>query len=190
MLLYDIMVTDYYFNNMSRIGNDNCDTTQRNIQNNHASNWELTNYFANDCYMQNALNFALGAPNINYTGSHQVGMGGCNIDKNSELLIDPISRPPCRISLFQRPFLTVPYLGRGSVDPTTELMIKQGDQVSRRKTDTELSEKSMIDRHYTPMIEDIETRIGKPSNYVESNVSQGWIRGGLPCRELIRDKNN
>ena len=33
--------------------------------------------------MSNPINFATSQPNINYTGSHEVGIGGCNIDTNS-----------------------------------------------------------------------------------------------------------
>ena len=181
-------ITDYYFNNMSRIGNDNCDTTQRNIQNMNSSNLRLTNYYSDDCNMNNALAFALGAPNINYNGSHQVGIGGCNIDTNSDLLIDPITRPPCRISLFQRPFATVPYLGRGQVDPETELMLKQGDQESNRRTNTALSEKSSINRIYTPMIPSLVNSMNNPKKCIENSASKNWVRGGIPSRELIRDQ--
>ena len=132
------LIQNYAFDNMSRIGNDNCGLTERNILNSDHANWMLTNYFQNDCGMKKGLDFALSAPNINYTGSHQVGLGGCNIDQNSSLLIDPISRPACRISLFQRPFATVPFLGRGKVDAGMESELQQGDQISNRKTNTNI----------------------------------------------------
>ena len=35
--------------------------------------------------MSNPINFATSQPFINYTGSHEVGIGGCNIDTNSNL---------------------------------------------------------------------------------------------------------
>lgn len=181
-------VSNYVFNNMARIGNDNCDTTERNLQNNHQSAWSLTNYFSNDCYMKRGIDFALTAPAINFTGSHQVGVGGCNIDINSGLKIDPISRPPCRISLFQRPFATVPYLGRGAVDPMMESAILQGDQISNRKTTTNYSEKSYLKHQYTPMLPSLANSINNPANLVEGVAVNGWIRGGLPSRELIRDE--
>ena len=183
-------INDYIFNNMSRIGNDNCDKSERNIQNVHQSNLTLTNYFSADCAMQKGMNFALSAPNINYTGTHQVGAGGCNIDINSGLLIDPLSRPPCRISLFERPFLTVPYLGKGNVDPVMESNIQQGDQISHRKTNTEFSEKSYINHQYTPMIASLANSISNPVHSVEGIAAAGWIRGGLPSRDLTKNKVN
>jgi len=183
-------VSNYAFHNMARIGNDNCDTTERNLQNNHQSAWSLTNYFATDCNMKRGIDFALSAPAINFTGSHQVGVGGCNIDTNSGLKIDPISRPPCRISLFQRPFATVPYLGRGAVDPTMESAIMQGDQISNRKTVTSYSEKSFLKHQYTPMLPSLANSISNPANLVEGVAASGWIRGGIPSRDLIRDEED
>ena len=107
-------VNDYTFNTMARIGNDNCDLSQRNVQNVESANYMLTNFGANDCTMQKPIQFATNQPSVFYSGSHQTGIGGCNIDTNSELLIgSSLSKPACKISLFQRPFATVPYLGRG-----------------------------------------------------------------------------
>ena len=183
-------VSNYAFHNMARIGNDNCDTTERNVQNNNQSAWSLTNYFATDCNMKQGINFALSEPAINFTGSHQVGVGGCNIDINSGLKHDPISRPPCRISLFQRPFATVPYLGRGAVDPAMESAIMQGDQISNRKTTTSYSEKSYLKHQYTPMLPSLANSINNPANLVEGVAASGWIRGGIPSRDLIRDEEN
>ena len=182
-------VSNYAFNNMARIGNDNCDTTERNLQNKHYSVWNLTNYFSTD--MKQGLDLALSSPAINFTPpQHQVATGGGNIDINSGIKMDPISRPPCRIRLFQRPYTTVPYLGRGAVDSMMESAIMQGDQVSGRKTATSFSEKSYINHQYIPMLPSLAKNINDPANLVESVAASGWIRGGIPSRDLIRDEGN
>ena len=38
------------------------------------------------------------------------------------------------------------------------------------------------------MIPSLEATITNPANLVEGVAAEGWIRGGLPSRELIRDK--
>ena len=76
---------NYNFHNMSRIGEDNCAMSQRNLQNVHAGTYMTENFFSADCAMRNGLSLALSQPNINFTGSHQTGVGGCNIDDNSKL---------------------------------------------------------------------------------------------------------
>ena len=105
------IVRDYVFDNLSRIGNDNCGQSQRNVQNLNSSNYMLQNFFAADCNMARPIDFATSQPGVNFTGGFQVGAGGCNIDTNSELFNGRImTHPRCRISLFERPFKTVPFL--------------------------------------------------------------------------------
>ena len=88
--------SDYKFNNLSRIGDDSCAMSTRNVQNVESGSYMLQNYFSADCTMRNGLALALSQPSINFTGSHQVGVGGCNIDENSSLLIDQgINKPKC-----------------------------------------------------------------------------------------------
>ena len=183
-------VSNYIFNNMGRIGNDNCDQSQRNIQNVAQANWTLTNMMSESCSMNQGIDFALTAgPGVNFTGSHQVGIGGCQIDTNSDLLIDRIMRPACRVSLFQRPFATVPFMGRGSANPTLESQLQQGDQIQNKKSINHLSEKSYINHHHTPMIPSLASSVTNPANLVEGAAAEGWIRGGLPSRDLTKDQD-
>jgi hypothetical protein len=123
-----------------------------------------------------------------YNGGYGSGSGGCNIDDSSELLIGTIqTHPKCHISLFQRPFATVPYLGRGSVNPVVESQILQGEQNVNKKSVTNLSEKSYVTYHSTPLLPSVKEKVSNPANYVEGVASEGWIRGGVPSRELTRD---
>lgn len=183
-------VSDYTFQNVSRIGNDNCYIDQNSIQNVHSCNYLLQNYFAQDCSMKNAKDLATSQPCINYSGGFGLGAGGCNVDDSSRLLIGTIqTHPRCRIDLFQRPFATVPFLGRGSVDPILEAQIQQGELLTNKKTVTQLSEKSHLKYRTTPLIPEVKKTIQNPTNLIEGMASDGWIRGGVPSRELTRDKD-
>ena len=183
-------VSSYTFDNMSRIGNDNCCVDQMAVQNVQACNYTLQNYFAQDCSMKNPIALATTQPCVFYNGGHDVGAGGCNIDDNSRLLIGSVqTHPRCRIDLYQRPFATVPYLGRGAVDPILEAQIQQGEMNTNRRTVTKLGEKSYIKYSSTPLIPSVKDTITNPANLVESSASAGWIRGGVPSRELTRDKD-
>jgi hypothetical protein len=184
---------DYTFQNMSRIGEDLCSLNQSESQNVKFGNYNLTNYHINDCTMSKPLNFALNQPNINFSGSKQVGLGGCNIDINSELLVGKTStNQKDRLSLNQRPFVSVPYLGRGKADPDLETQLKQGDQYPNRKSINPSSEVSYVQYDNYPLISSIKDSVANPSNTIEDNADENWIRGGLPSRELTRDngKNN
>jgi len=180
-------VSDYTFNNMSRIGNDGCCIDQNSIQNSAACSYLLQNYFTQDCSMKNAKALATSQPCINYSGSD---MCGINIDESSKLLIGGIqTHPKTKIDLFGRPFATVPYLGRGSVDPILESQIQQGEGITNKRSVTRLMEKSHLKYHTTPLIPEVKQNIQNPSLMIESMASDGWIRGGVPSRELTRDRD-
>ena len=183
-------VYNYTFDNLSRIGNDACTQDQNTIQNINSSNYLLQNYFLKDCSMKQPIALATTQPGIMYNGGNGSGAGGCNIDASSDLLIGSIqTHPRCRISLFQRPFATVPYLGRGSVDPTLEAQLQQGDYLTNKKSVNKLSEKSDIKYQMTPLIPSIKDLVTNPAYSVEGVASEGWVRGGIPSRDLTRDKD-
>jgi hypothetical protein len=181
-------VSGYTFQNMSRIGLDDCNKSQTDIQNVASCNYTTQNYFSSDCSMKNPINLATSQPGIMYNGGYNSGAGGCNIDDSSKLQIGSIqTHPRCHIDLFQRPFATVPYLGRGSVNPIMESQIQQGEQIVNKKSTSNLSEKSYIKYHQTPLLPAVQEKIKNSS--IESDASQGWIRGGVPSRELTRDND-
>ena len=181
-------VSGYTFQNMSRIGLDDCNKSQTDIQIVASCNYTTQNYFASDCTMKNAKSLATSQPGIMYNGGYNSGAGGCNIDDSSKLQIGSIqTHPRCHIDLFQRPFATVPYLGRGSVNPIMESQIQQGESLTNKRSVNNLSEKSYIKYHQTPLLPAVQEKIKNSS--IESDASQGWIRGGVPSRELTRDND-
>jgi hypothetical protein len=183
-------VSNYVFDNISRIGNDNCCVDQRTIQNAGYANYTLQNYFISDCSMKKPIELATTQPGIFYKGGYNVGAGGCNIDDSSNLQIGTIqTHPRCHIDLFQRPFATVPYLGRGSVNPIVESQIQQGELNINKRSVNNLSEKSYIKYSNTPLLSSVKNRLTNPAYSVEGVASSGWIRGGIPSRELTRDKD-
>ena len=183
-------VSNYVFDNISRIGNDNCCVDQKTIQNAGYANYTLQNYFINDCSMKKPIELATTQPGIFYNGGYNVGAGGCNIDDSSKLQIGTIqTHPRCHIDLFQRPFATVPYLGRGSVNPVVESQIQQGELNINKRSVNNLSEKSYIKYSNTPLLPSVKNRLTNPAYSVEGVASNGWIRGGIPSRELTRDKD-
>jgi hypothetical protein len=183
-------VSSYTFDNMSRIGLDACCKSQEDIQNVATCNYTLENFFASDCSMKKPIELATTQPGIMYNGGYNVGAGGCNINESSNLQIGTIqTHPRCRIDLFQRPFATVPYLGRGSVNPIVEAQIQQGELQINKRSINNLSEKSYIKYHQTPLLPSVKDRVTNPVNSVEGVAKEGWVRGGVPSRELTRDKN-
>ena len=79
------------------------------------------------------------------------GIGGisANVVDYESALLNKVGaeRPLEKLQLHQRPFITVPYLGRGNGDPTLESQLQQGENISEKKS---------VSR-YVPKIEQPET---------------------------------
>ena len=142
--------------------------------------------------MKKPIEFATNQPSIFYNGGYgnYCGAGGCNIDSDSKLKIGSIqTNPKCRISLYQRPFATVPFLGRGPPRPVIESRIQQGAYNAETKSCKTVTEKSFQDYVETPLVPTLQATIQNPANLVEGVAANGWIRGGLPSREISRDRD-
>tara|TARA_B100001057_G_scaffold500802_1_gene617919 strand:+ start:8159 stop:8737 length:579 start_codon:yes stop_codon:yes gene_type:complete len=181
----------YRFDNLTRIGNDTCGINARDVQNNNYGSYITTNYFTGHGTMKRAIEFATQQPNMFYkSGTGSCSVGGCNIDSESDLKIGTIqTNPRCRISLQERPFRTVPYLGRGPPKPELESKILQGSSINDLKSCKTITEESFDNYNLTPQIPEIKDTVQNPNNLIESSAAEGWIRGGLPSRELTRNNN-
>jgi len=180
--------SDFFFNSLGRIGSDTADNTQRNISNSKYSSYILEDFHGNNL-SNTHVNFATSNPTVNFRGSGGgAGIPGSVIEQDSELIIKGNQeRNLERLQLLQRQFTTVPYLGRGSVNPVVESQIQQGEQIINKKSVSNLSEKSYATYHSTPLLPAIKEQLMNPANCVEGVASEGWIRGGVPSRELTRD---
>ena len=182
------LTSNYLFNNMSRIGNDDSDISNRNIQNTNACTHMLDNYnFLNP--MNKTINLATNQPNVFFQGSPAGGIHSDNVDENTILKFAPISKSKERNTAQERLFLTVPYLGRGPSNPVLESQIQQGEYLMNRKSLDPNSEVSHSVFSFTPLIPSLESSLTNPANLVEGVAAEGWIRGGLPSRELTRDED-
>ena len=68
-----------------------------------------------------------------------------------------------------------------------ESQIQQGEQIVNKRSVNNLSEKSYIKYHQTPLLPAVQQRINNPAHQIERVASDGWVRGGVPSREFTRD---
>jgi len=174
-------ISDFLFNNLGRIGSENVDNTQRNLANSRYANYMLQP--PNTTSADNHVMFATQQPKINFRrGGDGVGIPAGVVDYDSLLLIKANQvRTFEPLQLVQRPFATIPYLGKGSVDPVLESQLMQGQMVSDRKSLAPVTDKPYIDY---PMMDDVRERVTNPVFSVEESALSGWTRGGVPTREM------
>ena len=103
------------FNNAGRIGLDDTDNSQRNLSNSRYADYATENHFSSKTSTSH-VKFATSAPTVNFRGAIGSGLPGDIVDKDSELIIkSDQQRAFEKLQLNQRPYVTVPYLGRDQI---------------------------------------------------------------------------
>lgn len=180
-------VSDFVFNGISRLGDDACSMDQNSIQNAAACSYTLTDFSAQDCTMSRARQFATSQPGVNYKGGYGGATNGCMVDINSRLTIGSLqTHPRAKLDLFPRPYATVPFLGRGAVDPVVESQLKFGETGSNRRTQTLYAEKNYSPYHITPLIPEMQQR----AEIHNMALANDQMRGGFATREQGRDADS
>jgi hypothetical protein len=189
IILYYTMfsLNTHPFNNASRIGLDATDNSQRNLSNSRYADYTTENHFSSKNSTSH-VKFATSAPTVNFRGAIGAGLPGDIVDKDSELIIkSEQQRPFEKLQLNQRPYATVPYLGRGSNNATIESQLQQGQQVAERKSTSTVMESQFIDYNNYPLTKKVSDRVNNPAYSIEESALDGWVRGGLPSREIYND---
>jgi len=172
------------FHHTDRIGTDHTDLTQQNISNTKFANHNLTNFFSSKL-SDDHVQFAIPQPSLNFSGAaHGNGLNGNNTADESDLLLKVGQRPFEKLQLFQRPFTTVPYLGRGSVDPGLESQLQQGEPIHEKKSVSTIMEKSFNDYSLFVLDDEAKSKATDASLKVEEAALDGWVRGGMTTREM------
>ena len=181
---------NYTFYNLTGINDDVVGLSESDVQNQHFGSYTTKNYFENNCGMKKPIRFATQQPNVFYNGGPgTVGANGCNVESDSNLRIGTIqTNPKCRISLQERPFKSVPFLGRGKSDALQESKLQQGTYFADKKSCRQVTEKSFRTTD-VDLVPTLKATIQNPNNLVEGVANKGWIRGGLPSRDMSRDND-
>lgn len=181
-------LSNYTFNKFDRITNDVTDTTQHNLQNTKFANYSMSSYFAESITNDN-IKFATQQPNINITGTvYGTGLNGDIVDYDSMLNIrNEQERPLEKLSLNQRMFLTIPYLGRGSCDTDAESQLLQGENITDKKSISTVMDQSFLKYTMKPVDSKMTKSVSEFNT--EETALDGWVRGGLMSRCLIEQDN-
>ena len=131
---------------------------------------------------------ALANPTI--IASEGFGFDQQEIDNDSMLRNNPTleGRSRCPLRVQSRPFVTVPFMGKGRGNQELESKLQQSEFVRTGRECGTVSE-NFFETQFVPLIPHLQSNIQNPKNLVPEVASQGWIRGGIPSRQYIRDLN-
>jgi hypothetical protein len=112
------------------------------------------------------------------------------IDSDSILRNNPTleGRSRCPLRVQSRPFATVPFMGGGRGNQVLESKLQQSEFVRTGKECGTVSEVFFASQ-FTPLIPHLETNIQNPKNLIPEVAANGWLRGGIPSRQYVRDLN-
>ena len=170
-------ITGSAFNGSTRIGGDAIDLSQQSIQNNRQLLFSTTNYFS-DASSADRIAFMSDSGLI---GSGRVfgnGLGKTEVDtENNIFWKTKLDRESEDLMLKQRSIITVPYLGKGSVDTDYETNLQRGEYLRDKKTGQPIGSTAALRMpEYYP--------IQRPMAGIdEDNLAlTGWQRGGVSSR--------
>ena len=148
-------------------------------------NYAVTNYFDCECMIPQTVKNAtdnVTVPFKNGYGTEQA----CCIDTGSTMRIGLQRRyPKCPQQLFERPYLTTPYMGRGFLRPNEESELIFSEDTKVKRSCNTLSGIS-VPQIWTPMIDHISFNIQNEKHIVQE-VFPGWRRGGDNSRSIIKN---
>ena len=177
------MSYSYSFDNMTNLKDDEYAISERELQNNNYNSYITTNF--SSC-SSSALEKALNQPNVFIKGGY--GNAGCDVDQFSKMRNGALQTTvPCKLSLQERMFKTVPYLGKGTYDPSIETELIHSEYVDQNKSINTVTDKQFTTL-YTPLIPEVKQTISNPKHLVEQHVDRNWIRGGVPTRDAYKNK--
>ena len=165
----------YSFNEMGRMGADPADNSQRTVQNTRFANYTVSSFQPTNT-SDEQVKFSSEIPTMIVSTT---GVSSSVIDTNSFLLLDVEQRSADKLSLQQRPFITIPFLGRGNVDPDMETTLLVGENANMKR-----SEQTIMDKSFMPYSQLIleQNQTNDPIGTIQELSMDGWHRGGMNTR--------
>jgi len=167
------------------LNSDLCYRTEHTKQSVGPANYMLSNFHHCDCDMNEVINTATDNPYMVFKDGY--GVSECNINDSNQLRIGKVRKyPKCNNQLFERPYLTVPYMGRGSGNSEVETKLLPGEDTNQKRQCNTLSGIT-IDNYFTPLVKNLKDNVQKPNNLIQEVVDENWTRGGVPSRQFVKD---
>jgi hypothetical protein len=149
-------------------------------------NYAVTNYFDCECMIPQTIKNAtdnVTVPFKNGYGTEQA----CVVDDGSRLRWGLQKKyPKCNQQLFERPYKTVPYMGRGFLRPNEESELIFSEDTKIKRSCNTLSGIT-IPHQYTMLVDHLSANVQNEKHIVQEAVDPAWRRSGVASRLQIRD---
>jgi hypothetical protein len=179
-------IRNQQYHKMSSVYDDNCSIKTRVSQSENVGNYARFNYFGLQ-NIDNTMDVATNERALPFQDGY--GVSDRVIQTESRIKNDPVqTNPRCRLNveLNERPYKTVPYMGRGRGNQYLESYLQQSKFVREKAYCGNVTEKG-FPQVFTPQISHLQRHVQNPKNLIEQVADPSWVRGGAPSRLIIRD---
>jgi hypothetical protein len=151
-------------------------------------NYQLFSPYSCECLIPETVKNAtdnIAVPFKNGYGTEQA----CVVDHGSVLRVGKVRAfPHCpqREGLMERPYKTVPYMGRGFLRPNeeSELIFAEDTRVKRSSNTLSGITVPMV---WTPLVDHLSANVQAPVHLIQEYNAPAWRRGGNDTRLVVRD---
>lgn len=174
------------YHQLSSVYDDDCTIQSRVEQSQNVGEYARFNYFGLQD-INRSMTAATSEKIIPFQDGYGVNYGV--IDTESQIKNDPVqTNPRCRLNvqLHERPYKTVPFMGRGRGNQYLESYLQQSKFVREKAFCGNVTEKEFT-QVFTPQISHLRRHVQNPRNLVEEVADPKWVRGGAPSRLIVRD---
>ncbi len=183
------MSAAYEFNSKTRLADDRCAVSSRDQRSTGPGAYMIAQDYRGGqggALQQKAAGIALANPTMTYG----VGYGSATaavIDDESVLRNYQVQTHDSRCAgrVQPRPFLTVPFMGKGSGGPDIESRLQHGELTQGKRECGDVTEGSWP--VFAPLNSILAENVQNPKHLIPEVAAPGWIHGGLPSRQYARD---
>lgn len=148
-------------------------------------NYGVTNLYDCECLIPDVMKNATDNVCVPFKNGNDVA--SCVIDDSSKLRWGLQKKyPKCNQQLFERPYKTVPYMGRGFLKPNEETELIFSEDTKIKRSSNTLSGIT-IGNFFCPLLPYLSYNVQNTKHIIEEE--QGWVRSGAPSRLVVRDSD-
>jgi hypothetical protein len=172
----------------TRIHDDPCDQTVQNKERLGPGAYQTTNLVpAAPSVMAQAYSQQVVSPVAAGYGWSAAAIDVDSVLRNNSMQTNS-PHCPVRGRVQARPFVTVPYMGRGKGEADLETKLQRAP-IMRQGKDCGTISDTFYENQFTPMIPYVAQNVQNPVHLIPEVASQGWVRAGIPSRQWVRDQN-
>ena len=178
---------DFNLNMRASLNSDEATINHEVNQSQGPGNYLVDNTFACDCGLEKAKEVQLKQPNVNLTGGFGwMGENGCLIDNDSNLRSNNLTNMKYINQLDSKQ--NTGFFGRGPHKVDVESEIRDSLIIKDKRSCGPLSGVSTLDYTITPMIDRLKEEVQNAKHIIPEDSMGAWVRGGLPSRQIVRNK--